>query len=83
MTMTKGVSHKQEFFESVIFSRQNWPEREFQTYGHKTSAPHFFLDIKVFLMNYGQNRAKLKFLDGGFGLNWSYPIFKLFEGLDY
>ena len=83
MAMTKGVSQKQEFFESVIFSRQNWPEREFQTHGHKSSAPHFFLDIKVSLMNYGWKEAKLKFLDEGFCLNRSYPIFKLFEGLDY
>ena len=83
MAMTKGVSQKQEFFESVIFSCQNWPEREFQTHGHKCSAHHFFLDIKVSLKNYGQNKAKLKILDGGFRLNRSYPIFKLFEGLDY
>ena len=29
MTMTKGVSHKQEFFESPIFSRQNLPKPKF------------------------------------------------------
>ena len=78
MTMTKGVSYKQEFFESVIFSRQNWPKREFQTIFDKCSAPHFFLDIKVSLMNYGWKEAKLKFLDEGFCLNRSYLIFKLF-----
>ena len=53
MTMTKGLSHKQEFFESKIFSRQNRPEREFQAHDHKCSARDFFLDIKVSLMNYG------------------------------
>ena len=78
MTMTKGVSHKQEFFESVIFSRQNWPEREFQTHGHKCSAPDFFVDIKLSLMIFGQYEARLNFLDAGFCLNRCYPILKLF-----
>ena len=40
MAMSKGVSHKQEFFESQIFSCQNWPKREIYAKGQKCACPH-------------------------------------------
>ena len=47
MTMAKGVSHKQEFFESQIFSRQNWPKAEVSTNGSKSSAREYFWEIQL------------------------------------
>ena len=43
--MAKGVSHKQEFFESKFFSRQNWAERKFSLNAYKLGMkkkPVFF-----------------------------------------
>ena len=46
--MTKGVSHKQEFFESQVFSCQNWPKREFYTEGQLCACPHLPTRFKDF-----------------------------------
>ena len=45
MTMAKGLSHKQELFDSIIFSRQNWGIREFYTNTYKSSAHPYFWEI--------------------------------------
>ena len=37
--MSKGVSQKEEFFESQLFSCQNWPKRENYAKGQKCACP--------------------------------------------
>ena len=56
--MAKGFSHKQEFFESKIFSRQNRLEPEFSSNAYKSLAPKYFWEIRLFLIilsNYKPN----------------------------
>ena len=47
MTISKGISQEQEFFESHYYSHQNGPQPEFHTYRHKTSAREYFLENKA------------------------------------
>ena len=39
MAMSKGVSHKKDFFESQISLCQNWPKREIYAKGQKCACP--------------------------------------------
>ena len=73
--MAKGFSHKQEFFESKIFSRQNRPEREFSSNAYKSSAPKYFWEIWLFLIIFSNYKPNGRFLEGAFALNWIKLIF--------
>ena len=68
MTITKGVSQGQEFFESHYFSCQNGPKSEFHTYCYKTSAHDYFLENKASLMIFSHFKAKLNYLNDRFCL---------------
>ena len=64
MTMTQGVSHKQEFFELQIFSRQNWPKPEFNAKGQTCAWPQEFrISLKILGKNTsGKPIEKAQFL---------------------
>ena len=75
MTITKGVSQEQEFFELHYFSHQNGPKSELHTYRHKTLAREYFLENKASLMIFSHFKARLNFLSDPF-------LFKL-EKIDF
>ena len=77
MTITKGVSHKQGFLKSTLFSHQHKPKPEFHTKRHKKSSHDFFSENKVSPVTFGYFNAMLNFLDGGFCSNQRNLIFKV------
>ena len=83
MTMTMDVSHKQEFFESDIFSRQNGLKSEFHTHRHKSSAREYFWENKASLMIFSHFKARLNFLSDRFCLNWRKLILNIFNYITY
>ena len=83
MTITKGVSQEQEFFELHYFSHQNGPKSELHTYRHKTLAREYFLENKASLMIFSHFKARLNFLSDPFCLNWRKLILKVFNYVSY
>ena len=83
MTISKGISQEQEFFESHYYSHQNGPQPEFHTYRHKTSAREYFLENKASLMIFSHFKARLNFLSDPFCLNWRKLILKVFNYVSY
>ena len=83
MTISKGISQEQVFFESHYYSHQNGPQPEFHTYRHKTSAREYFLENKASLMIFSHFKARLKFLSDPFCLNWKKLILKVFNYMSY
>ena len=83
MTISKGISQEQEFFESHYYSHQNGPQPEFHTYRHKTSAREYFLENKASLMIFSHFKARLNFLSDPFCLNWRKMILKVFSYITY
>ena len=79
MTISKGISQEQEFFESHYYSHQNGPQPEFHTYHHKTSARVYFLENKASLMIFSHFKARLNFLSDRFCLDWKKLILKVFD----
>ena len=76
MTISKGISQEQEFFESHYFSYQNGPKSEFHTHGNKPSAREYFWENKASLMILSHFKARLNFLSDYFCLNWRKLILK-------
>ena len=83
MTMTKGVSQGQEFFELHYSSHRNGHISEFHTYRHKTSAPNNFLENNASLMIFSHFEARVNFLSDPFCLNWRKLILKIFHCVIY
>ena len=83
MTITKGVSHEQEFCESHYFSHQNGLNSEFYACCHKTSAREYFWENKASLMIFSHFKASFNFLSDPFCLNWKKLIFKVFNYVSY
>ena len=83
MTMTKGVSQVQEFFELLNFLCQNGPKSEFHIYCYKTSARNYFLENNASLMIFSHFKARLNFLSDRFCLNWKKMILKVFSYITY
>ena len=83
MTISKGISQEQEFFESHYYSHQNGPQPEFHTYRHKTLAREYFLENKASLMIFSHFKARLNFLSDPFCLNWRKLILNIFNYITY
>ena len=77
MTISKGISQEQEFFESHYFSHQNGPKSEFHTNCHKTLAREYFWENKASLMIFSHFQARLNFLSDPFCFNWRKLILKV------
>ena len=83
MTISKGISQEQEFFESHCYSHQNGPQPEFHTYHHKTSAREYFRENKASLMIFSHFKARLNFLSDCLCLDWRKLILRVFSYITY
>ena len=83
MTISKGISQEQEFFESHYYSHQNGPQPEFHTYCHKTLARKYFWENKASLIIFSHFKDRLNFLSDHFCLNWRKLILNIFNYITY